>query len=132
MLSDARKAVLDGILLLFPHDDLDSLEEQEGRYAIVQRLEGERVAYWYDLADDAEQGLVGCANDYPDSKYAPFIVVDLDTGLTTEVEVAFRFGDPSTTYSFSDFLPTAIDRSPRGRKSVLAEDMTPAADSTFA
>lgn len=117
----SRQAILDGVLARFPHEDIDSLEEQAGRYAIIQRFSEDDETYWYDLADDVEQGLTACANDYIESKYIPFLIVDLDSGACTEVELAFRLGDVSSE-DFSHFSSSALDRSPRGRASVLAEN----------
>jgi hypothetical protein len=92
-----RTATLAELLIRYPHAEASTLPppgEPLARYAVVSRLESETrgYTYWIDLCEDAVSFLRNAHADYYESGFQPFIVVDLDTQVVYDVEIAFSLG----------------------------------------
>lgn len=126
-MSERRQSVLDAVLARYPHDDPDSLPASLSRYLIVSQHRdsfGDGSGYWYEGEDDADQAL-RAIDDVDEHGYAPFLVVDLDTGCSYQVKSSYALGvlsdDEGHDFTRLALLDVEVDRSPRARASSLAE-----------
>jgi hypothetical protein len=121
-----RQAVLDAVLVCYPHDDPASLPKELGRYAVVQQFKDGSEAFWIDLCDEPEEALKRYEADYEDSGYLPILVVELDDGRTWKVR-DFSLGAEIERPEFQFAARAAVEPStlsppgPRARLSELAD-----------
>ena len=92
-----RNLALAAVLLRYPHDDPSQLPEPDAelaRYAVVSSYRDSLggVAYWLALTDDAAGLLEQAHADYYETGFLPFLVVDLDSMLSYDVDVSFALG----------------------------------------
>lgn len=122
-----RRRVFDAILDLYPHDLPADIPKVLARYAIVSQHKDafdDGAGFWYLTSGTPDQDLRTAAEDVERHGYAPFLVVDLDTGCSHSVQSVYALGRRSEE-SRHDFTSSVadidLDRSPRGRASALAE-----------